>query len=909
LIVADIGRWEQSKGDKDIMKRTPGWVVIIASAILAFGLPGGVFGEGAEEVTVPSEGELKAANEIAGEVEQEKALKEQQQKIEAEKHAKTADKAINEGNYLVAIEELNAAIAADPSNEAYKETLRQTRLSQILASLNNRKFAEAKDLSDKFLADYPGDLQALKFREVAEKELAKPQAPVEEKKEEVPPPPPEAPASVEDLVAEAEDYILKKDYQRALDKLDEAHNLSPYDIAIDKKMKQVREQLTRYSIAYHRAQREELMTEIYDTWARRPRRRVLPEEIEAAPPEREIGAKADIYRKLKTTIPAVEFEDAKLEEVVKYLSQQADVNIVIDPAVFTGYRPTMPYETTTRYPGETLGPSTTPGTGIPGTEGTTFGPTTDVFGPGGTSLTPGVTPGLTPGVTETPTTPSWVPPTQDTGIRISLKNVPLSEVLKYVLRYKNLKYIVEDYAIVVVPVDWVPPEALETEIFRLATTGIGIVERPGLGEGLRPSSSDLSSTGTSPFSRPSSLTGPGTTETTLGGPGEPGATQTIKDFLTQSGVPWPRFGLPGGSNILFNSRTGTLIVMNTPTNMLLVRELVRLWDVPALQVEIEARFVELLHSRWFENSFELGMLSPLRFTSGAKGGAISSATRSSYEVSLNPNQVSRYFPELLPTEFPTADADTFLSLTGIMTKPEFQFVWHAIDQTDWSELLSAPRVTTISGQQAQIEVVQELTYPTEYNTETINVGGGLGGTTNLISGEVFMVTPGNWEKRDVGIILNVTPSVSADGKMITLVLMPEVSDLVKWINYGNEIYPIQQPIFETRNVTTTVHVNDGETIVLGGLITDKTTTYEDKVPLLGSIPFLGRFFRTHAQTSAKANLVIFVTARLITSRGTELAEERAISQAETRRLQEKLRESKEGAGEIAPGVGTTNIIE
>jgi type II secretory pathway component GspD/PulD (secretin) len=136
-----------------------------------------------------------------------------------------------------------------------------------------------------------------------------------------------------------------------------------------------------------------------------------------------------------------------------------------------------------------------------------------------------------------------------------------------------------------------------------------------------------------------------------------------------------------------------------------------------------------------------------------------------------------------------------------------------------------------------------------------------------------------------------------------------VSDLVRWINYGNEIYPIQQPIFETRNVTTTVHVNDGETIVLGGLITDKTTTYEDKVPLLGSIPFVGRFFRTHAQTSSKANLVVFVTARLITSRGPELAEERLITETEKKRLEQRLRESKEEAGELAPGVGTTAIVE
>ncbi len=893
------------------MKHTPGWVVIVASAVVAFGLRGVGFGEGAE-VALPSEEELKAATEIAVDVEQEKALKEQEQKIEAKKRADAADRAVNEGNYQVAIEELKAAIAADPKNEGYQQTLRATRVFQINDMMQKKKFAEARDLGDAFLKDFPGDAQVIRFQQRAIEELAKgapakPEetTPAEKREEAVTPVLPTAvdlTGSARELLAQAEDAILRKDYQRALDFLEEAHKLSPYDIDIDKRYKQVGEQLTRYSRAWHMAMREELMTQIHEAWTRRPRRRVLPTEIEV--PERPgmTREREEIMKKLGTVIPAVEFEEAKLEEVVRYLSKQAEVNIVIDPAVFTGYRrPLSPFETTTGLPGETMTPGPTPGpTGLPGAEGTFLGPGADVFGPGVT--TPGVT---TPGVTSETTPTTWVSPTQETGIRISLTNVPLGEVLKYVLRYKNLKYIIEDFAIVIVPVDWVPPEALETEIFRLATTGIGIVQRPDLGQGLRPATSELGyDTGTG---RPgSTLTGPtfgpGVTDTTT--LGEPGATGSIKEYLMQSGVPWPR-----GTNIIYNARTGTLIVTNTPTNMVLIRELVNLWDQPALQVEIEARFVELLHTRWYENSFEIGMLSPIRFTRSAKGGLVPSSAREAYEFNVRPDSVSRYFPELLPTEFPTVDADTFLSLRGIMTEPEFQFIWHAIDQTDWSELLSAPRITTISGQQAQIEVVQELTYPTEYDTETINIGGGFGGTTNMISGEVFMVTPGNWETRDVGIVLNVTPSVSADGKMITLVLMPEVSDLVRWINYGNEIYPIQQPIFETRDLTTTVHVNDGETIVLGGLITDKTTTYEDKVPLLGSIPFVGRFFRTHAQTSSKANLVVFVTARLITSRGTELAEERAISEAEKKRLEQRLRESKEEAGELAPGVGTTAIVE
>ena len=895
------------------MKATPGWVVIVASAVMVFGVEGGAFAEGEEAAPPPAEEakpaepvvegaetapapaeEAKAAEAIAAEVETEKTLKEQEKQIEAKNHSDAADKFVLEGKHDEAVEELNAAIAADPQNESYKEKLRDTRLAQIRGMLSGKKFAEAKELCDKLLEQYPGDTQVARFKEQAEEGLAQP---TEGPKPAVTAPPVEAPVSAEQLVAEAEDSILKKDYQTALDKLLDARKLKPYEVAIDKRIKQVQEQLTRYERAYYEAMREEMLRAVYKAWTVRPRRAVKPGEIEF-PTEPVISpAKLEIVRKLNTVIPEVTFEDAKLKEVIEYLSTTADVNIVIDPVVFTGY--------TSYAPG--TGPGTLPGTGIPSGPGP--GPTSDIFGP---SVTPGfpssVAPGITPGISETPgvSAPTWFPPAADTGITIRLKAVPLKEVLRYVLRVKNLKHMVEDYAIVIVPVDWVPPESLETEIFRLSTTGLGTIERP-ITTG--PTSTGPSSYGPTSTGRPSLLSGPrepggGTTDTGLLPEAEAGMPQTIKDYLLQSGVLWPR-----GSNIIYNSRTGTLIVWNTPTNMLLIRELIRQWDVPALQVEIEARFVELLYTRWFENSFEAGLLAPYIFTRKAKGGPAPAGTRKSYQVDVRPERGMRFFPELLPTEFPTLDADQILSIRGIMTEPEFQIIWHAIDQKDWSDLLSAPRLTTISGQNAQIEVVQELTYPTEYDTETINIGGGFGGQTNLLSGEVFMVTPGNWQTRDVGIILNVTPTVSADGKMISLILMPEVTDLVRWINYGNELYPIQQPVFETRSLTTSVHVEDGETIVLGGLITDKTTSYQDKVPFLGSIPFVGRFFRTEIETSSKANLIIFVTARLITSKGTELAVERPIREEQAKRLEEELRKRKEEVGEIGPGIIETGIIE
>ncbi len=76
-----------------------------------------------------------------------------------------------------------------------------------------------------------------------------------------------------------------------------------------------------------------------------------------------------------------------------------------------------------------------------------------------------------------------------------------------------------------------------------------------------------------------------------------------------------------------------------------------------------------------------------------------------------------------------------------------------------------------------------------------------------------------------------------------------------------------QPVFTSRNVTTSIVIWDGQTVVMGGLIREELTTIRDKVPILGDIPVLGWLFRSEGQNSVKKNLLIFVTARLVDPAG------------------------------------------
>jgi general secretion pathway protein D len=285
-----------------------------------------------------------------------------------------------------------------------------------------------------------------------------------------------------------------------------------------------------------------------------------------------------------------------------------------------------------------------------------------------------------------------------------------------------------------------------------------------------------------------------------------------------------------------------------------------------------------------------GPLQEQNTTSGLRSG--------SYAISADAIQSL-----LFPTTSGAAIAPAIFGVGSIMTDPTFQIVLRALDQKKGVDLLSAPRVTTKSGQRAVIEIVQEFRYPTEFEPPQIpqTFGGTTGGTgaTAAASSAIFPVTPTTptaFETRNTGVTLEVEPTIGPDNYTIDLNLVPQVVEFEGFINYGSPIQTINpaalgltgavasavtnvptsivltpnvinQPIFSTRKVTTSVTVWDGQTVVLGGMMREDVQKVQDKVPLLGDIPLLGRAFRSNVDQHLKTNLVIFVTARLINPAG------------------------------------------
>jgi Flp pilus assembly secretin CpaC len=131
-----------------------------------------------------------------------------------------------------------------------------------------------------------------------------------------------------------------------------------------------------------------------------------------------------------------------------------------------------------------------------------------------------------------------------------------------------------------------------------------------------------------------------------------------------------------------------------------------------------------------------------------------------------------------------------------------------------SEVLGSASLVTLSGRQALMQMVEEVRYPAEYAAETAESETADGKTTKVGSP---VVLPRTFEQRDVGIRLNVTPTVSADGKTVTLVLTPEVSFPAGWVNFGSQTFT--QPVFSSWNLTTTLVLPDGATLALIGVPT------------------------------------------------------------------------------------------
>ncbi len=328
---------------------------------------------------------------------------------------------------------------------------------------------------------------------------------------------------------------------------------------------------------------------------------------------------------------------------------------------------------------------------------------------------------------------------------------------------------------------------------------------------------------------------------------------------------------PAGSKITVDRTSGIIFITNTEMNHRLAEDLIRRLQTVPPQVSIETRFMDVDMDTLARVGFQWNITNPIKGLS-------------------NDSYIGGHdFTGSMPDTGPGMDigvsqtdllGDTsggvFMKFTKL-TQTQFEAILQAFEGSEKTNLLSAPQITAINNYEASIELATRYPYVESYSveTETFEMLGSVSLNGGWVVGDVeykeSSIIPSDIVRRDVGVTLKVTPGIGADRKTINLTLTPEVVDLVDWLVYETSTrYTIKMPIFSVRYLSTNVDINDGETLVLGGLIKSEERESTESIPFLGRIPILGSLFRRKSTTSEKRELLIFVTARILEPSGQPL---------------------------------------
>jgi general secretion pathway protein D len=331
------------------------------------------------------------------------------------------------------------------------------------------------------------------------------------------------------------------------------------------------------------------------------------------------------------------------------------------------------------------------------------------------------------------------------------------------------------------------------------------------------------------------------------------------------------------------------MVRNTQANLLKIEQVLgemhsAAFDLLGKQVEIETKFIEINQSTLNELGFNWSF-------EGKNGGSanlfdnltlpaqdlLAQGLRTAGGISAPANIASAVSGKAVAFDTALNNSDV-LKIAKTAGSLRWSMVINALEQADDTDVLSAPSIVTRDGSEASITVGER---------RTVSVG------FDVSQAESSLFIEHDLESRVMGVQLTVTPELRAEG-LVDLKLHPKVIDLIGYedyqivppgatggvsgentlssINTVNAALASRMPYYRRREMTTEVTVADGSTVGMGGLIYDKNETFRDKVPVLGSIPLLGRLFRSEGEKSVKRNLMIFVTATQVDVNGRRLSD-------------------------------------
>lgn len=369
-----------------------------------------------------------------------------------------------------------------------------------------------------------------------------------------------------------------------------------------------------------------------------------------------------------------------------------------------------------------------------------------------------------------------------------------------------------------------------------------------------------------------------------------------EDVLKNIGV---NIAVEGASAVCFRD-TGKMVVRNTPGELNKIEQRIRdaQGEKAQKQFEVETKFLQFSDNEVKNFTFNLQMQmlqnnlipGPGSYSPGLPGAVYVPESTGGTDglrgtAGLNQNGVSVVaLQSLLDPTFPQ-EASNQIGVNAQVLGRGFSAVLQLLQNAIGKDLVAAPRVTLADGKESQIVISREMFYPTSYTQPTVpNNDQGVG------AGFILPSNPTGFESRNIGVSLTVKGESTSIPKAVDLDFTKlEVEDFEGFVDYGAQIatvsfgsgglispgptvqpvnVPIGQapylvPIFSKRSLQSRVRLLDGETVGLGGLISESVQMVDDKVPGLGDMPLVGRFFRSEASQKIKFNLVIFCTVRII----------------------------------------------
>lgn len=308
-----------------------------------------------------------------------------------------------------------------------------------------------------------------------------------------------------------------------------------------------------------------------------------------------------------------------------------------------------------------------------------------------------------------------------------------------------------------------------------------------------------------------------------GGGGGGGGNEQENGFLSPRG------------RLVADERTNTLMISDIPKKVAQMRELINVIDRPVDQVLIEGRIVIATDTFARDLGAKFGIGGKHSYNNGANTGTIGSTA----PVTGNANAI-RGLNVNLPAGGYTDGGPASLAYTLLGANFNLDLELSALQEEGRGEVISNPRIITANQREGYIRQGKEIGY--------VTITGGAGG----------QATP-NVQFKDVLLELRVTPTITNDGRVFLNlnVKKDEVERYIELADYGTV------PEISKREINTAVLVEDGQTVVIGGVyeFTDRSSI--SKVPFLGDVPFLGNLFKKKGRLKDKAELLIFITPKVL----------------------------------------------